>query len=182
MTDVELISRARSGDEAAWDELYRTYHRAVHNFISQRVGRDPMTSDDLFQDTFMKAARRIDGFDPSRGTFLNWLMGIALNCMADHGRRLKRCQQVLVGHDVGEFPEEPPRTAMTGELVNLAISQLPPNYQDVLQMKYELGLSLREMAAKLRISPESVGSLLYRARNAFKACYLSLARETAHEK
>jgi DNA-directed RNA polymerase specialized sigma24 family protein len=61
-------------------------------------------------------------------------------------------------------------------MVNATMSQLPPQYRSALEAKYVQGQSVRDMAAAARTSEKAVESQLSRAREAFRATFLSLAR------
>ena len=74
------------GNKRAFDQLVRQYQSPVRRFfLSQTLG-DEMLSDDLAQDTFLKAYTHISQY---RGTssFLTWLTRIAYNVWYDHCRK-----------------------------------------------------------------------------------------------
>jgi RNA polymerase sigma-70 factor (ECF subfamily) len=67
--------------------------------------------------------------------------------------------------------EEPEASARRGELIDLvqsALDQLPTRYADVLELRYVLGLSSKEIAQRLQVGDEAAQSLLGRARRAFR--------------
>ena len=88
-TDISLVAQvAVFGNRRAFDELVRRYQSPVRRFfLSQTLG-DSQLSDDLAQDTFIKAYTNIRSF---RGlaSFQTWLMRIAYNVFYDHVRREK---------------------------------------------------------------------------------------------
>ena len=90
-TDLSLVAQvAVFGNRRAFDELVRRYQSPVRRFfLSQTLG-DCQLSDDLAQDTFIKAYTNIRSF---RGlaSFQTWLMRIAYNVFYDHcrGKRLE---------------------------------------------------------------------------------------------
>ena len=64
----------------------------------------------------------------------------------------------------------------TREIVGATMSQLPPHYREALEAKYVNGQSVQQMAADRGLSEKAVESQLTRARKAFRAMFLALAR------
>ena len=88
-TDISLVAQvAVFGNRRAFDELVRRYQSPVRRFfLSQTLG-DSQLSDDLAQDTFIKAYTNIRSFH-GLSSFQTWLMRIAYNVFYDHVRREK---------------------------------------------------------------------------------------------
>jgi len=61
-------------------------------------------------------------------------------------------------------------------MVNTTMSQLPPQYREVLEAKYIRDSTVRDMAAALAITEKAVESRLSRARTAFRETFLSLVK------
>ena len=89
LNDIALATQvAVFGNKRAFDQLVREYQSPVRRFfLSQTLGNE-MLSDDLAQDTFMKAYTHISQY---RGTssFLTWLTRIAYNVWYDYCRSEK---------------------------------------------------------------------------------------------
>ena len=88
LTDISLVSQvAVSGDRRAFDELVRRYQSPVRRFFLNQTLGDSQLSDDLAQDTFIKAYTSIVSF---RGlaSFKTWLMRIAYNVFFDYKRKV----------------------------------------------------------------------------------------------
>src|SRR5260221_1721072 len=82
--DGRLVRAALDGDAAAFTRLYATYGRVIHGLLLARVGRDEV--DDLVQDVFLTAWRRLDDLrDPA--AFGGWIVMIARNRATDFRRR-----------------------------------------------------------------------------------------------
>ena len=86
-TDISLVAQvAVFGNRRAFDELVRRYQSPVRRFfLSQTLG-DSQLSDDLAQDTFIKAYTNIRSFK-GLASFQTWLMRIAYNVLYDYTRR-----------------------------------------------------------------------------------------------
>lgn len=87
LNDMSLVAQVVVfRNKRAFDQLVREYQSSVRRFfLSQTLG-DSQLSDDLSQDTFLKAYTAIAQY---RGTasFLTWLMRIAYNVWYDHCRK-----------------------------------------------------------------------------------------------
>lgn len=89
-TDITLVAQvAVFGNTKAFDELVRRYQSPVRRFFLHQTLGDSQLSDDLAQDTFMKAYTSIRSFK-GLASFQTWLMRIAYNVFYDHTRRGER--------------------------------------------------------------------------------------------
>lgn len=89
-TDISLVAQvAVLGKRRAFDELVRRYQSPVRRFFLHQTLGDEQLSDDLAQDTFIKAYTNIGRF---RGlaSFQTWLMRIAYNVFYDYTRSHKQ--------------------------------------------------------------------------------------------
>ena len=87
LTDISLVAQvAISGNRRAFDELVRWYQSPVRRFFLHQTLGDGQLSDDLAQDTFLKAYTNIASF---RGlaSFQTWIMRIAYNVFYDYTRK-----------------------------------------------------------------------------------------------
>ena len=86
-SDIVLVTQvAVSGNKRAFDELVRRYQSPVRRFFLSQTMGDEQLSDDLAQDTFIKAYTNIASF---RGlaSFKTWIMRIAYNVFYDYKRK-----------------------------------------------------------------------------------------------
>lgn len=87
LTDMALVARAAAfGDRHAFDALVRRHQSAVRRFFLHQTLGNVQLSDDLAQDTFIKAWMSISRFKGLSG-FSTWLYRIACNVLYDHTRR-----------------------------------------------------------------------------------------------
>jgi RNA polymerase sigma-70 factor, ECF subfamily len=153
--DGRLVRAALEGDRSAFAALYERYARLVHGLLMARVARDEV--DDLVQDVFLSAWRRLDDLrDPA--AFGGWLAMIARNRVADFHRR---------SADFVELPANLP--AREGVAVRAearaaldAIRSLPEAYRDTLVLRLVEGLTGPEIALKTGLTPASVRVNLHR--------------------
>src|SRR4051794_33757479 len=153
--DGRLVRAARNGDHAAFSSLYERYARIVHGLLLARVGRDNV--EDLVQDVFLTAWRRLDGLrDPA--AFGGWLVMITRNRAMDFHRRAA---------DFVELPENLPVPAAAAERADAraaldAVRALPEAYRETLMLRLVEGLSGPEIAMRTGLTPASVRVNLHR--------------------
>src|SRR5207247_2338190 len=85
-TDEQLLSAISAGDAAAFDVFYVRRLAHVTGFFMRRV-RDPELAFDLVAETFAAVVAGSSRFDPSRGSAMAWLFGIAANKLRESARR-----------------------------------------------------------------------------------------------
>jgi RNA polymerase sigma-70 factor (ECF subfamily) len=167
-----LRSAVLAGDEQAWRTWYEESYEGLRAYVGWRCAGLADLADEVVQETWLVAVRRIRHFDPDRGPFTGWLRGIAANVLRNQLRRRRRMRpmQSLNG-DVAARPTEPgPDQA---ERIARALAALPEHYEAVLQAKYLEQQSVAQIAEARRETPKAIESLLTRARQAFRDAYLS---------
>jgi RNA polymerase sigma-70 factor (ECF subfamily) len=167
--DRERILRraVMAGDEQAWRALYEGACDSLYSYVLWRCAGLRDRAEELTQETWLHAVRRIADFDPGRGPFAGWLRGIATNLLRNYIRRAaRRRTQPLDGE--ATMPAEGRAEA---ERVSVALASLSPRYESVLRGKYLDGLSVAAIAAETGETPKAVESLLGRARQAFREAY-----------
>ena len=95
LTDISLVTQvAISGNRRAFDELVRRYQSPVRRFFLHQTLGDSQLSDDLAQDTFIKAYTNIASF---RGlaSFQTWILRIAYNVFYDYCRKMSNEKLVM---------------------------------------------------------------------------------------
>jgi RNA polymerase sigma-70 factor, ECF subfamily len=159
--DTRLVEAARGGDRAAFGELYRAYVRMVHGVLLASV--PPGDVDDLVQDVFVSAMRRLDTLRQP-AAFPGWLATIARNRAADFHRRRPLEREAL--------PEEVPAPDedRTEALAVLAVvRRLPDTYRETLVLRLVEGMTGEEIAARTGLTPGSVRVNLHRGLKLLRA-------------
>jgi RNA polymerase sigma-70 factor (ECF subfamily) len=145
--DRRWLRAVLAGDDVAWREQYDAVFPAVHAYVLWRCGGLRDLADDVMQETWMTAVRRIGNFAPERGPFATWVSGIAGNVVRNAMRNRKRRSArivALVGTET-EDETEPDQTERA-ERTAAALAELPEHYEQALRDKYLLGKSVAEMA------------------------------------
>lgn len=160
-----------AGEEYAWQTLYDEAFSALYRYVLWRCGGLRDRADEVTQETWLTAVRRLRAFDPSAGSFASWLRGIAVNLLRNYfrreGRRARRTQP-LDGEPAAVGDEQREQS----ERIAHTLAALPEHYESVLRAKYLDGQSVAAIAAARDESPKAVESLLTRARQAFRQVYL----------
>jgi RNA polymerase sigma-70 factor (ECF subfamily) len=162
-----------AGDAGAWRHWYDAHFDRLAAYARWRCGGLPDLTDDVIQETWLVAVRRLGTFDPARGSFSDWLCGIAANAartaIRSRGRSKKRSRPLAPGDDC------PARETAAAEdkagRVAAALAALPEHYEAVLRAKYLERRTVEEIATARGDSPKAVESLLTRARQAFREAY-----------
>jgi RNA polymerase sigma-70 factor (ECF subfamily) len=154
----DLIRRARTGDRAAFGELYRRYAAMVHGLLLARV--PPDVADDLLQEVFLKAMLQLNQLR-SDDHFGAWIAAIARNRAVDHHRHAREMQS---SEDLWELLSMEPDYSLLSEaqLALTVIQSLPDAYRETLTMRLAEGLSGPEIAVLTGLTPESVRVNLHR--------------------
>jgi RNA polymerase sigma factor (sigma-70 family) len=170
--EQDLRAAVLAGHEHAWRTLYERHFAPLFAYVYART-RDTHRTEEIVQDAWLTAVRRIRSFDPGRGPFGAWLRGIADRLLVNERRQWSR--RVRLWREHGEGSPEPPRSCEAGANgVEEALDSLPSRYGDVLRAKYEERRSVAEIARAWGVSEKAVESLLSRARHAFRAVWTRL--------
>ncbi len=162
-----MIEAWRGGDEAAAAVLVRRHTVRLARFLSAAGARDDV--EDLVQETFFRAFRRIDTF---RGdaSFRAWVLAIGSNVLRDHRRRGARRIPLAVaeGVEVADPGSDPGDDARERDLVaqlEAGVARLPQMQRDVFLLRAQQGLDYEGIA---RVLETSVGAARVHYHHAVK--------------
>lgn len=170
-SEDDLVARARRGEEAAFAELFQTHKRRVYS-LCLRMIRDSAEAEDLTQDAFLQAFRKIGTFR-GESAFSTWLHRLAVNVVLMRLRR-KRLAQVSLD-EVDGSPEDPMKREYGAEdrrLMGLidrislerALAKLPSGYRTIFVLHDVEGREHSEIARLMKCSVGNCKSQLHRAR------------------
>jgi RNA polymerase sigma-70 factor (ECF subfamily) len=194
MTEADLLTAARAGDQHAFGRLAEPYDRPLHAHCYRMLGSVP-DAEDAVQETLLRAWRNLPGFE-GRSSLRSWLYAIATNvCLRMIERRPARVLPIDYGEPAdphepfGEplvestwiepYPHDrlglqeglagPEARYEQRESIELsfiaALQHLPPRQRAVLILREVLGLSGGEVADALDTTPAAVYSALQRAHH-----------------
>lgn len=184
---ASLLARARGGDRAAFEQLYRWFERPVFT-LALRICGDRAEADEVLQDTMLKVLCQIEGYRGDRGSpFWGWLRQVAVNEALMRLRRDRRHALELVDDALEEHAEDhapPPPAAADAALLQRALDQLPATTRSVLWLYHAEGYTHEEIATAMQRSTSFSKSQLARGtrrlRQLLQVDGAHAAREVAH--
>ncbi len=185
--DRRLTRRMLAGEERAFDEFFDGHFPGLYRFALARLRRNHDAAEEVAQATICKAIAKLHTYRGEAALF-SWLCTFCRHEISAYVRRNRLdTQQIDLIEDRPEVRaalesadrifEDPDRAldrAEVARLVQVALDRLPPKYGHVLEWKYLEGLSVKEIAVRLQVSPKAAESLLTRAREAFRDCFSAL--------
>jgi RNA polymerase sigma-70 factor, ECF subfamily len=162
-----------AGDEQAWRALYAAAFDDLRAYTHWRCAGLTDLTDEIVQETWLVAVRRIRSFAPENGSFAGWLRGIAANVLRNHLRRYVHRNGRLrtSAYRTVEPADAQMQRREEAERVARALAELPEHYESVLRAKYLDGQAIADIAAQRGESAKAVESLLTRARQMFRDVY-----------
>ncbi len=175
-TDDRLVKMYVDGDCKAFDVLIERYKNRVYTYIFHQV-RDEYISDDIFQETFVKAIITIkQGRYVENGKFLAWITRIAHNLIIDYFRQeksenLQSCDDqevnILNRRELSEdtIEDDMVLSQIHADVRNL-VQALPETQREVLMMRYYKNMSFKEIADSTNVSVNTaLGRMRYAILN-----------------
>lgn len=156
-SSLALLARARAGDRPALDVLLARYRPRLRRWAHRRLpiwARDLADTDDLVQDTLIKAIRNLNHFVPNGAHgFQNYLRLAIGNSIRDEIRKARRRPEVA-GLDPSVPSDAPsPLERAVGRRrlarYEAALAQLEPDEREAVVARLEFGFTHSELAAVL---------------------------------
>ena len=162
LTDEQLVDLYAKGENAAFDVLLQSHQNRIFSYIFNIVKNKDL-ADDLFQETFVKAIMTISqGRYTENGKFPAWITRIAHNLIIDHFRQEKSLAQLSCDNDDidilnrKELSEETiEETIVRSQIlddVRKLVNALPSLQREVLEMRYYMNMSFKEIAETTGVS------------------------------
>jgi len=178
-TDADLVRRARSGDEAAFEALVTRWHARIHRWAFAWVA-DADEADDVTQQVLVRVHLRLSRFR-GQSAFSTWAYHITRNAARDAFRRRRRRERALArlsamgpADDAGPDPTAAFERREAAATARAALAGLPPRQREVFDLVDLQGHAPHEAAAVLGLSDGTVRAHLFRARRAVRAAVLAL--------
>jgi len=174
--DMDLVEKARKGDQLAYGELLSRYRDAIY-FMLLKMVNSPVDAEDLTIEAFGKAFKNIDQYTPNYA-FSTWLFKIATNNCIDFIRKKRTTHvsldQTMDGEDslapssmIPADTPDPESTMITKQKIKhmrSVVSKLKPRYRTLVELRYFKEYSYEEIASELDIPIGTVKAQLFRAR------------------
>ena len=171
-SDIELMLRAKTGDDSAFTELMRRHYKGVVNYV-YRFTNDRANSEDLAQEVFLRVYRSVKRYNP-QAKFSTWLYKIATNlCITEVKSRNKK-QSVSLDEmqentgDLGDSKSEDPSDFTfrreIGTAIFEALRSLPERERvAIILCKYQ-DLPYEEVAEVIGCTIGAVKTYVHRGR------------------
>jgi RNA polymerase sigma-70 factor (ECF subfamily) len=180
VTDTQLVTAAKGGDLAAFEELTTRHERQIYS-LAHRILKNPHDAEDVTQQAFLSAVENLGKFR-EESSFATWLYRIATFAALKVIRKRKGLATVSLEEttepredydsiphpeyiaDWKQSPEQLVEQNETRRLLDEALAKLDEKHRLVFVLRDVEGLSVNETAAALSLSESNVKMRLLRAR------------------
>lgn len=188
--DRKLSKRLLAGDERAFSQFFDENFSRLYRFALARLSDDPEAAREIVQSALSRALKKIHLYRGESALF-TWICVICRHEISDWWKKQSRYREHIVLTE--DYPDiravvealdapsesDPQRQYQQHEaarLIQVALDRLPPKYGNALEWKYIEGYSVKEIAARLDLSPEAAQSVLARAKRSFREIYSTLTQ------
>jgi RNA polymerase sigma-70 factor (ECF subfamily) len=168
------VAQLRRGDLDALSTLLTRYQNRLYRYLLRMV-RQPAEAEDLFQQTWLRVAEKIQHYDPRR-SFEAWLFTLARNLAIDHLRRMRpeSLDEPIGDSAAGETAatrlpshDRPPIEGILArertQRLGVVLEMLPVVQREVLTLRFEEEMKIEEIAEVLGAPLSTVKTRLRRA-------------------
>jgi RNA polymerase sigma-70 factor, ECF subfamily len=162
-----LVKASQSGDMLAFGQLFDRYYDVVFRYVLFRMG-DRTLAEDITQETFVRALRRITSVSYQGRDIGAWFVTIARNLIFDHVKssryRLEQTTSEIVELSPSTGgPEQRVLDGATNDELLRCVRKLNPDQQECIQLRFLQGLSVAETAGIMDRNEGAVKALQHRA-------------------
>jgi RNA polymerase sigma-70 factor (ECF subfamily) len=168
-----MAADALIGEEGV-REAYAAHGGELYGFAVRSL-RDPGLAEEAVQETFIRAWRAGDRFDPELGSLRTWLFAILRNVVIDLGRARSARPEVL--DEAPEGIEEPLEQALLAWQVEEALRRIGTSHRQVIVESYFRGRPYAELAAELGVPEGTIKSRVYYGLRALRNALEELGYE-----
>jgi RNA polymerase sigma factor (sigma-70 family) len=140
--------------------------RRVYAYVAYRIGAGP-DAEDLTSETFERALRYQNSYDPRKGEPLPWLIGIARRLIEGRPPSLELASELPDRADTGDLEE----AAVRRLALSSAVSQLDARDRELIALRYGADLTARQIAETLDLRTNAVEVALHRALARLRATF-----------
>lgn len=169
-----LIARCLAGEEGATAALYKEYAAMIYRLVYSTL-LDKEDAEEVLQDTFEYAFRRLDRYDANKSAFTTWLYQIAISRCRNKRRRkwlptfsLNQLSSQQLHDKNTPTPDDVLNMSDRQKVVWEALGQLSPKLRETAVLRYYEGLSYAEIGAILGIPAKTAESRMRLAHKALR--------------
>ena len=165
---AEPSGHPRNADDRRWVKAVVEQHESgLMRFATQKLGGDEDLARDVVQDTFLKLWQA--DWDWVRSHLAQWLYTVCRNRCLDVRRKERRmttfdatASDAHAGQPVASAHQDDPASSQFSHILQ-AMNALSEKQQDAVRLKFQCGLSYREIAGVMDITVNHVGVMLHQA-------------------
>jgi RNA polymerase sigma-70 factor (ECF subfamily) len=173
----DLIARCLAGESGAHAALYKQYASLIYR-LNYSLLQNSEDAEEVLQDAFEYAFRRLDQFDPAKSSFKTWLYRIAISRCRNKRRRkwlptdpISQLmeQGIDIADDATPQPDEATALGEAQAEVWDALGTLSPKLREVAVLRYYDGLKYEEIGRILDIPAKTAESRMRLAHKALRS-------------
>lgn len=176
MAEKELILKAQKGDIEAFSEIAKIYQSSVRACLYIRLS-SKYEADDLAQEAFIVAFRKIKNFDPDR-PFGPWIRSIALKLLQNFIRKHKPVLvgahselQEIIDQKISSVYSTKNETEILAAL-KICVKKLDSSLQELIKQHYNENITLTSLTEKLNIKHSALTMKMHRMREQLRKCII----------
>jgi RNA polymerase sigma-70 factor (ECF subfamily) len=157
LADADLVAKLALGSQDALAELYDRYGGLAYA-VAMRVLGDPGRAEDAVQEAFLKIWNHAASFDIRRGSLRTWLLAAVRNRAIDflrgrgaHERQELELQPAISQAGPRDDPWREVSLSLERDAVREAMSSLPVEQRQAVELAYFAGYSQREIAEMTKV-------------------------------
>lgn len=167
-TDEQLMARAATGSDTAFEELYRRYARRLKGFFFMQLGGDEELAADATHDVFLRAYEARSRYQEGRKVD-TWLFTIAYNICKNHYRSNAYEAQLLASLDAEPVSNQQIEVELDAAMLDQALEQvlaeLPAPLHQIFSLHYQEELTIPQIAEIVGVPEGTVKSRLHKTMN-----------------
>jgi len=169
-----LLNHCLAGEDWAFVKVYNQYAGQIYR-LSISILNDRQDAEEVLQDTFEYAFRKIENFDPEKASFKTWLYQIAVS-RCRNKRRRKWLPTIQLNQMIGQQVPDPNMLSPAEEMdlserqqtVWDALSSLSPKFRETAVLRYYDGLTYAEIGRVLSIPAKTAESRMRLAHKSLR--------------
>ena len=164
-TDIELVRATRGGSLGAYSILVQRHQGRLFHFLHQITGQRE-EAEDLAQEAFVRAFRKLDRFREDRGQFVSWLFTMARRLAIRAWRKRRRAERLneSASRELEDIAAPPDGGLDRSWVWQQARKALSADSFMVLWLYYQEELAMEEIAGAVGRSKGATKVLLHRSR------------------
>jgi RNA polymerase sigma-70 factor (ECF subfamily) len=165
ISDNQIVTKIRQGNIEAYSEIVRRYQKRIFNLM-YRLSQSQPDAAELTQDVFCKAFDKLSRFNNDR-SFFSWLYTLAINHGKDWNRKQLKKRDGLRLYADSLQEESSPSIEMSEKQQEISLmleelSKLPPEKSELVMLRYQQELSIRELGEIFSLSDSAVKMRIHR--------------------